>query len=128
MINSLNKTINFGNGSLKAIVDTGTTLIWGPANLTNAINDALNATYDVTDGLHVFNCSNINLLPSINFRIGSRVFPLTPKEYVFKYFNKCYSVFVDGSDDFWIMGAVFIGKYYTIFDGTYHRIGFANAK
>lgn len=112
----------------EAILDTGTTLIWGPTYMVHFLNEALNAKYDVDGEVYVFDCNKTSVLPNINFAIGNRVFSLTYEDYVFKYKDGCYSVLVGGSNDFWIIGHVFIVKFYSIFDSTNNRIGLADAK
>lgn len=111
----------------ETILDTGTTLIYGPSEHAQPLNEALGATYIEQQGLYFFNCSNLDSLPDVNFTMGDRVFPLSAKQYVFKYQGYCLSSFVGGSQNFWILGDVFISRYYSIFDSSNNRIGLADA-
>lgn len=69
------------SGPCKAICDTGTSLIAGPENLINALNQKLGAV--LVKGEAVFpNCDVIKSLPDVQIVISGTVFNLTPQQYV----------------------------------------------
>lgn len=112
----------------EAILDTGTTLIWGPTDMTDKLNLNLGASYNVDTGLYIFDCAKINSLGRMNFGIGNRTFSLAARDYVFKYEGTCYSAINSGSERFWIMGDVFLRKFYSIYDSSNDLIGLADAR
>lgn len=113
-------------GCLSA-VDTGTSLIAGPALKIGPIMESLNIKKD---------CSNIDAQPDVSFNIGGVDYVLKPKDYVLKITQfgqtECIAGFMPLAlppqlGDFWILGDVFISTYYTVFDYGNSRVGFAKA-
>uniref|UniRef100_A0A183CDB1 Peptidase A1 domain-containing protein n=1 Tax=Globodera pallida TaxID=36090 RepID=A0A183CDB1_GLOPA len=90
---------------------------------------------DINGGVTV-PCERIPTLPDISFNIGGMAYTLKGKDYVWKVTIKgktiCHSGFVGinlpGLENLWILGDVFIGRYYTVFDVGQSRVGFAQAK
>lgn len=124
------------DGGCTAIVDTGSSLLVGPTKQTNAINKAIGGVELIPGtGQYQMDCNSIDSLPEIDFMLGGQPFTLTGKDYVLAITQlgqtQCISGFM-GMDlpmgDWWILGDVFIGKFYSEFDLGNSRVGFAQAK
>ncbi|XP_014095013.2 lysosomal aspartic protease [Bactrocera oleae] len=104
----------------QAIADTGTSLIVAPYN---AYNTYMNIVDPDGDGL--VDCSLVNSLPDMEFIIGGNTFLVPASQYILNDFGECSPAVSYMGTDFWILGDIFIGMYYTEFDMGNSRIGFA---
>ncbi|XGW29275.1 hypothetical protein V3C99_008805 [Haemonchus contortus] len=116
------------DGPVGAVVDSGTSLIAGPPALVQEILQAIGA-----DEYGSIDCSTISSLPPITFTIGGTELTLTAKDYVIQFTDgTCapgfqeFQVPVPGVS--WILGDVFMGTFYSIFDHANKRVGFAVSK
>ncbi|CAL1688836.1 unnamed protein product [Lasius platythorax] len=108
---------------IQAIADTGTSLIVGPSDVINNIN-----AYIGTDDNGNVNCDSLDSLPNISFVLNGETFILTPEDYILQDSGTCSSGLQGADSDLWILGDVFIGSYYTVFDLGNNQVGFAPSK
>jgi cathepsin D len=124
----------------QAIADTGTSLIVGPTEDIDQLNQMVGAKRNPMTGQYMVDCRAVDQMPTVSFTIAGKEFPLTPDQYVLRVkpipnrdLTVCLSGFM-GMDmppqqgPLWILGDVFIGQYYTVFDQGKDRVGFAKAR
>ncbi|CAH8498373.1 unnamed protein product, partial [Schistosoma turkestanicum] len=116
-----------------AAIDTGTSSIVGGKEHVEKINSMLGTYYHFA-GNYLVDCSRIDLLPSIKFIFHKMEYVLEPRHYVDKidfWFGTLCSLPFEYHDsiepNYWILGDVFMQRFYTVFDFGLKRIGLAYA-
>jgi len=105
-------------------VDTGTSMLAGPSDLVDKLSNKLDAKDD---------CSNFDGLPTIGFKVKSKVLNLAPEDYMDKSEGDCsFSIMAldvpPPKGPLFIFGDPFLRRFVTIYDRDGPRVGFAVAK
>eukprot|EP00401_Gymnodinium_catenatum_P051996 CAMPEP_0117487572 /NCGR_PEP_ID=MMETSP0784-20121206/16065_1 /TAXON_ID=39447 /ORGANISM="" /LENGTH=383 /DNA_ID=CAMNT_0005282225 /DNA_START=141 /DNA_END=1292 /DNA_ORIENTATION=- len=112
--------------STKAIVDSGTSLLAGPTSDVQSIADILGAT-SVMGKAYAVDCSKD--LPELTFTLGGSDFTLTKQDLILQQSGSQCILGLMGIEvpagPLWILGDVFMRKYYVKFDWGQKRLGFA---
>lgn len=121
--------VSYGVGN-NAIVDSGTSIMTGPTEDVAALAKALGAT-PFMNGEYLIPCDT-SILPDFNFVLNGVTYTLQGADYIIPDGDIC--VFgIMGMDiprptgPLWILGDMFMRKYYTLFDADNSRVGFATA-
>ncbi|KAI8035484.1 lysosomal aspartic protease [Drosophila gunungcola] len=103
-----------------AIADTGTSLIIAPIAEFDLIAGIFGANADA-----LFQCNNLKSIPDLVININGVGFRIPAKYYVVQEGEFCSLAIQSINRDFWILGDVFLGRFYTEFDVGNQRLGFA---
>ncbi|XP_004525556.1 lysosomal aspartic protease-like [Ceratitis capitata] len=104
----------------QAIADTGTSLIVAPYSAYSVFMSVVDP-----DGDELVDCSLIDSLPDMEFVIGGTTFSVPASQYILNEYGECSPAVSYIGTDFWILGDIFLGLYYSEYDMGNNRIGFA---
>jgi pepsin A len=139
----IDQSITYGSSTILSatagIVDTGTTLILIATDAFAKYQSATGATLDHTTGLLMITSEQYANLKTLNFNIGGTSYGLTPNGQIWPRSlntdiggssNNIYLVINDigpgsGPGLNFINGYSFLQRFYSVFDTTNHRVGFA---
>ncbi|TBU49536.1 endopeptidase [Dichomitus squalens] len=117
--------------STGAAIDTGTSLIALPTDIAEMINTQIGATKS-WNGQYTVDCAKVPSLPDLTLTFGGNPYVLKGTDYILEVQGTCMSSFT-GLDinvpggSLWIVGDVFLRKYYTVYDHGRDAVGFALA-
>lgn len=115
-----------------AAIDTGSSLLVIPTVLADMINQFIGAKKGF-GGQYTIDCSLVPGLPELTLNFGGKPFTLSGSDYILQVQGQCVSGFT-GLDipaplgPLWIIGDVFLRKYYSVYDLGKNRVGFAISK
>ncbi|KAF9438161.1 Vacuolar protease A [Entomortierella beljakovae] len=115
-----------------AVIDTGSSLIVLQTAMAEMINKEIGAKKNYA-GQYTIECEVVPTLPDFTFYFGDKAYPLKGEDYVLNAGGSCISGFMgmdfpESMGDLWIVGDVFLRKYYSAYDLGNNRVGFAPAK
>ncbi|KAM8702929.1 hypothetical protein ACLKA7_005298 [Drosophila subpalustris] len=117
------------DGKANAILDTGTSLILMPQRVFDQLQEAIGAKVD--NHSYVVSCEQSEL-PNVQFHVGGEKFSLSSTDYVIKLKTPeqtiCTSAFMPIFYNFWVLGDIFLTRFYSVYDAESNRIGLAEAK
>ncbi|XP_037499661.1 lysosomal aspartic protease [Rhipicephalus sanguineus] len=121
-------------GGCPTVVDSGTSFLSGPSADVETLHRVIGATKTAA-GYYEVDCNSISSLPPITFNLNGKSFPLQGEAYTIRIplttggvqcFTRISESDASGTN-LWILGAVFTQTYYTVFDRSQNRVGFATA-
>lgn len=121
--------VSYTSGT-KAIVDSGTSILTAPTSVVKSIAAQLGAK-EIIEGEYMVAC-NYDGLPDFTFVIDGKDYVLTAYDYLLPDGDLCLLGMIgmdipEPSGPLWILGDIFMRKYYTVFDSANKRVGFALA-
>jgi saccharopepsin len=130
------ESVAFGDDVLElentgAAIDTGTSLIVMPTTIAEMLNSEIGATRS-WNGQYTVPCDKVPGLPDFTFVFGGKPYPIASTDYILNLGNQCVSSFT-GMDinlpggELWIVGDVFLRKYFTVYDLGRDAVGFATS-
>jgi len=120
-----------GMEPIGAAIDSGTSLIALPTTLSDLINKEIGAKKNYA-GQYTLDCALVPSLPEFCLVMGGKDYCLEGKDYILEVQNQCISGFM-GIDipapagPLWIVGDVFLRKFYSVYDLEEDRVGFAKS-
>lgn len=120
---------SYASSGTSAIVDSGTSILTGPSDAVDAVAKKLGAKAFI-EGEYLIACDYT--LPNLEFVIGGNTYSLSPEDYLIPDGDICLLGLMAldiprPTGPLWILGDVFMRKYYTVFDVENTRVGFALA-
>lgn len=120
------KNTKIFQSSYSAILDTGTSLIMGPEHEINQVLKLIKKgnNCEYKDDYWFCDCDKTEDYPSIHINLSGNEFEIVPENYILKSSGKCRVLIkADKTLNMWILGDVFLRRYYTVYDLGNLRVG-----
>ncbi|KAF8068993.1 aspartic peptidase domain-containing protein [Lyophyllum atratum] len=124
--------ISYRLNNTGAAIDTGTSLIVLPTAIAAVFNAKIGVMRDL-NGDYTVPCSKISKLPVLTLHLGGKPYHLRGSDYILNLNGICISAFTGAdinlpSGSLWILGDVFLRRYFTVYDLGRNAVGFAKSK
>jgi hypothetical protein len=121
----------YASSDTKAIVDSGTSLLTGPSDVVAGIAKQINYKEMGKTGEYLGKC-DYDTMPVFTFTIDGKDYTLSADDYLIPDGDNCLLGMIGldipkPSGPLWILGDIFMRKYYSVFDQGNKRVGFALA-
>lgn len=121
--------VSYTSGT-KAIVDSGTSILTAPSEVVASIAKQLGGK-EIIAGEYLVPC-NYDTFPDFTFLIDGNNYVLSARDYLLPDGELCLLGMIgmdipEPTGPLWILGDIFMRKYYTVFDSANKRVGFALA-
>ncbi|XP_061085216.1 gastricsin-like [Conger conger] len=120
----------------QAIVDTGTSMLTCPGQYLGYLMRSIGAQQGQY-GEYSVDCSQVQNLPTLSFTMSGVNFQLPPSAYISEKYQGGYQYCTvaisptylssQNGQPLWILGDVFLREYYSVYDRSNNRVGFAAA-
>ncbi len=130
-----NSTFPLEDGTLEVSPDSGTTGIYLPTNITNAIYDHIGATFSNSEGLAFVDCAKVDNGTTLDFTFGSTTILISIKDLILpnpggpSTGNMSCPLDLGSSDSIGtsILGIAFIRQVYIVYDFSHNQVSLAQA-
>lgn len=110
----------------RAVITTGLNEIYAPIDTLRKIYLALGACPGESGLAYMSQAEHTNL-PALEFDIDDTTYSIKPQDYIkWSEFGSYLAIFPSKNDHEWILGSIFLERFYSIFDAENHKIGFAS--
>ncbi|KAJ2774600.1 aspartic proteinase precursor [Coemansia nantahalensis] len=115
-----------------AAINTSSALLVLPTTLAEMLNKKIGARKNMA-GQYILDCASLPSLPPFSLTFGGVQYTLDAKDYVLNIEGQCISGFAgvdmpDPSSQTWVIGDMFLRKFYSVYDLGNSRVGFAKAR
>lgn len=115
----------------KVVIDSGTSLNAGPKEDIRKFAEKVGAVkvpLPTKQEMYMLECSRLSQMEDLTIRMGDKDFVLKPQEYVMEMMGQCVFGFIgldipEPAGPLYILGDIFMRKYYVVFDYGQKRMG-----
>lgn len=114
-----------------AILDTGSSMIYGPAQQVSVVLDEISRKINDCTLESYLECpctkGQYNDFPDFSLDMGGYIFTITPENYLYYSSGSCMVMILNSNDFYWLLGQPLFREYYSVFDMEKEKITFYKA-